>query len=477
MIQSIFHTSEKGNVYLYDNQRRFSMLAHPKLKNIHESLVDDSYYSKKYLYLKKFGFFSEYKLNNIEVSIDDSMIEYSIKQTKQILFEVTTSCNLNCSYCIQGELYHDPNSIIRNKKISISSAVKLLKYIFKFKAKEDKLSIGFYGGEPLLNINFIKRIVEIIHQLDTDNEMNIDYLMTTNATLIHKHIDFLVDNKFNIMISLDGNEGNDSYRIIKKNNKKSFSKVIKNIDFIKDKYPDYFKNNISFNAVLHNRNSVKDIYEFIYNRYAKKPRIAELKTNDINPHKKDIIKQMFNGKRKSETEYRNDKSNLLPHDELLSYNDLTGFLKYLSINYYISNVYSLFYNEEKFLPTNTCLPFSKKIFLTSSNKLLPCEKISDKYFLGEVNKNIEIDIPSIRRKYNSYYKHLKKHCQHCYLYRYCGLCMFDIKDLQNLDTEEFVCNYFHDQNAFQSRLHHIFSFLEKYPSDFFHILEDTVILL
>lgn len=167
---------------------------------------------------------------------------------------------------------------------------------------------------------------------------------------------------------------------------------------------------------------------------------------------------MFNGKRKSETEYRNDKSNLLPHDELLSYNDLTGFLKYLSINYYISNVYSLFYNEEKFLPTNTCLPFSKKIFLTSSNKLLPCEKISDKYFLGEVNKNIEIDIPSIRRKYNSYYKHLKKHCQHCYLYRYCGLCMFDIKDLQNLDTEEFVCNYFHDQNAFQSRLHHIFLF-------------------
>ncbi len=79
--------------------------------------------------------------------------------------------------------------------------------------------------------------------------------MTTNATLIHKHIDFLVDNKFNIMISLDGNEGNDSYRIIKKNNKNSFSKVIKNIDFIKDKYPDYFKNNISFNAVLHNQNS------------------------------------------------------------------------------------------------------------------------------------------------------------------------------------------------------------------------------
>lgn len=327
MIQSIFHTSENDNVYLYDNQRRLSMLEHPKLKNVHESLVVDSYYSKKYAYLKKHSFFSETKLNNIEVAIDDSMVEESIKQTKQILFEVTTSCNLKCSYCIQGELYHDPDSIISNKKINVHSAVNLLKYIFKLKAKEDKISIGFYGGEPLLNINFIKNIVEIVHQLDARNERDIDYLMTTNATLIHKHIDFLVENKFNIMISLDGNEENDSYRIIKKNNKNSFFKVIKNIDFIRDKYPDYFKNNISFNAVLHNRNSVKDIYEFIYNRYAKKPRIAELKMNDINPKKNDIIRQMFNSKRNSEAKYRNDKSNLLPHDELLSYSDLTGFLK------------------------------------------------------------------------------------------------------------------------------------------------------
>lgn len=476
MIQSIFHTSDNNNVYLYDNQQRLSMLTHPDLKKAHESLMVDSYYFEKYLYLKKHDFFAESKFYNIEVAIDDSMVEESIKQTQQILFEVTTSCNLKCSYCIQGELYHDPDSIISNKRLNVRSAVNLLKYIFRFKAKEDKLSIGFYGGEPLLNIKFIKKIVEIVHQLDPGNERDIDYLMTTNATLVHKHIDFLVENKFNIMISLDGNEENDSYRVLKKNNKNSFFKVIKNIDFIKDKYPDYFKNNISFNAVLHNRNSVKDIYEFIYNRYAKKPRIAELKMNDINPKRNDIIRQMFNGKRNSEAEYRNDKSNLLPHDELLSYNDLTGFLKYLSINYYISNLYSLFHNEEKFLPTNTCLPFSKKIFLTSRNKLLPCEKISDKYFLGEVNKNVEIDIPSITEKYNFYYEHLKKHCQYCYLYRYCGLCMFDIKDLQKLDTEEFVCDYFHDQSAFQSRLHHIFSFLEKYPNDFFEILEHTVIL-
>lgn len=475
MMQSIIHTSENNNVYLYDNKQRLSMLVHPEFKKVHDLLVVDSYYSGKYAYLKKHGFFAESKSNYIEAEIDDSMVEEGIKKTQQVLFEVTNSCNLKCLYCAQGELYNDSDSI-SSRKLNVNSAINLLRYIFDLKPKEEKLTIGFYGGEPLLNMKFIKSIVEVSHQLNVGRDKEINYLMTTNATLIHKYIDFLVEYKFNIMISLDGNEENHSYRVLKKNKKSSFSKVIENIDFVKNKYPDYFENHISFNAVLHNRNSVKDIYEFIYNRYAKIPRIAELQMMDVNPQKNEILRGMFNEKKTSEAEYQKDKSNLLPDNELLSYSELSSFLKHLSVNYYMSNVYSLFHSEEKFLPTNTCLPFSKKIFLTSRNKLLPCEKISDRYFLGKVCGNVKIDISSITRQYNSYYEHIKKHCQYCYLYRYCGVCMFDIKNLHKLDTEEFVCGYFHDQRTFQSKLHRIFSFIEKKPHNFFKILEQTVIL-
>lgn len=56
--------------------------------------------------------------------------------------------------------------------------------------------------------------------------------MTTNATLVHKHIDFLVENEFKLLISLDGNEVNHSYRVFN-NNKNSHKTVIKNIDIIK----------------------------------------------------------------------------------------------------------------------------------------------------------------------------------------------------------------------------------------------------
>jgi uncharacterized protein len=245
---------------------------------------------------------------------------------------------------------------------------------------------------------------------------------------------------------------------------------------IQREHSEYFESNINFNAVLHNKNSVKSIYEFIYNRYRKIPRISELNNIGVDPTKNDIFKNIFRNVRESETLYDKEKNNLLPHNELISYRELINFLKYLSINSYISDVISLLHNEDKYFPASTCFPFSKKIFLTTNNKLLLCERINYKYSLGEVNKNVEVDFQKIIRQYNFYYEQLKEKCQYCYIYRFCGLCMFHIKNLDKSDTEEVVCDLFHDQNIFRSKLYRIFSFLEKYPRDFFEILEDIVII-
>lgn len=482
MIQSIIHTSEKDNFYLYNDESRLSMLIHPQLKKICESPMEkidmdgDSYYLEKYAYLKRHGFFSEKKKFELEAEIDESMVKDCLIKTPQIVFEVTDSCNLKCSYCAQGELYESSDRKIA-KNINIDAAIKLLKYFFNLFPcnKKNKLGIGFYGGEPLLNIKFIKQIVDIIPQLNEKKQIDITYLMTTNATLVHKHIDFLVENDFHLLISLDGNEKNHSYRIFDNNKKNSHPVVIANIDMIKKKYPDYFENNINFNAVLHNRNSVKEIYEFIYTRYNKIPRIAELNMRYIKPEERDVLERMFHNKQKSETEYKNEDTNKLPHNELSTYRELVNFLKYISINYYIANVTNVFHKEEKYFPTSTCLPFSKKTFLTNRNKILTCERIGNKYILGTVNQDVEIDIEGITKQYNFYYEGLKRVCQYCYAYRFCGLCMFQIKDFDKLKTKKFVCDNFYDQQKFQKKMYHMISFLEENPSDFFEILENFVI--
>jgi uncharacterized protein len=304
------------------------MLVHPEFEKAYKAQIGvNPYYLGKYVYLKSHAFFAKPKPASFETVINESMVKESIIQTQQIVFEVTDSCNLKCSYCAFGELY-EGYDVRNHKNINTPNAIALLKYIFDLnpKNKNRKLGISFYGGEPLLNISFIKRIVEVANQLNGEKEMDISYIMTTNATLIHKHIDFLAANRFRLLISLDGNEENHSYRVFNENKKNSFQKVISNVDMVQKNYPDYFDSHVSFNAVLHNRNSVQEIYDFIYSQYHKIPRIEELSLSDTNPNKKDLLERMFRGRSESEAEYQKEELNLLHHTDLTLFKELTDFL-------------------------------------------------------------------------------------------------------------------------------------------------------
>lgn len=476
MAQTLIYTTDNNNSYIFDDESKLSMFIHPELRKVHLNSTDlDPYYFKKYDYLKKHNFFTETELPQFEM-VTESMIKESIINTTQIVFEVTDSCNLNCTYCGYGEFYEVFDSRNHNN-INSSKAKKLLKYIYDLKLEnnKNKLMIGFYGGEPLLNIDFIQDLIEYVNQLNVKEKIDIAYSMTTNAVLIDKYIDFLVDNRFEILISLDGNEENHSYRVYGNGRKNSFKKVVENIDLIQRDYPEYFVKYISFNAVLHNKNSVKEIYEFIYKRYHKIPEISELLLCDIKADKKELFDKMYCSKRESEAAYQNDESNVIPetHSELILYDELKDFLKQLSINYYMSNISSLFDISDKYFPADTCLPFSLKIFLTASDKLLPCERINHKFFLGEVKDEVLIDVHEIADKYNSYYNHLKSVCQYCYAYKFCGQCMFRIKNIEKLNMQEFVCDRFYDHKKFEDKLRRVFSFLEKYPEDYIYILKNT----
>ena len=112
------------------------------------------------------------------------------------------------------------------------------------------VSISFYGGEPLLNMDFIKQTITYTEKLpDTGRVFN--YSMTTNAMLLDKYMDYLVEKDFTILISLDGDEQGQSYRTDHAGNN-SFQRVYRNIMLLKEKYPEYWNQKVSFNAVLHN---------------------------------------------------------------------------------------------------------------------------------------------------------------------------------------------------------------------------------
>lgn len=102
--------------------------------------------------------------------------------TKALSIYLGSKCNMNCAYC------HRESS---ESETGVSD--KLLNYI-----KERKIDrIAFFGGEPTLYMDDIKKVVEA-------NPMA-DFKITTNGVGIKKYLPFFYSHKFTVCISYDGN--------------------------------------------------------------------------------------------------------------------------------------------------------------------------------------------------------------------------------------------------------------------------------
>ena len=131
----------------------------------------------------------------------------------EITFEVTQRCNLNCKYCGYGDFYCKYDKRV-GEDLSFDYAKNIIDYIFRFKKdlypqkKNGSFNFSFYGGEPLLNIELIREIVN--YSKATYPQVEFTYSMTTNGTLIQKYSEFIVNNDFKISVSLDGDQFNNS---------------------------------------------------------------------------------------------------------------------------------------------------------------------------------------------------------------------------------------------------------------------------
>lgn len=381
MKSTILLQSASKNKYLFDKEQKMLLYCPTPLYDIlsnnpnttignenepeSNDLFDDSYeyYYKKSLLLKENGFLIEESENTIGL-INEELIRKQIANLIQLTFEVTDACNLKCKYCGYGEFYgnHDQRE---NRMLPISYAKRIINYLIPYWESNEDLSyihtvnLGFYGGEPLINFEFIKEVVAYIKELKLTH-VRFDYSMTTNALLLKKHAAFLSENNFEILVSLDGNEFNNSYRVDHRN-KTVFNNIIDNVKWVQMHYPKYFSDKINFNAVLHNRNSISEINSFFQNEFGKTPSIGELNTVGIRSDKTKEFYSMY--KNKVESLHQSENYTDIENHFFLGMPDPKNLFVFL--NQYSDNVYksynNFFSSQQSFkLPTGTCLPFGKK---------------------------------------------------------------------------------------------------------------------
>ncbi|NVO11653.1 MAG: radical SAM protein [Bacteroidales bacterium] len=412
--------------YLYSNSKKVLILLPTELKEICEAYIaggngdsspnTNTYQVNKFSFLLDNGFFKDGD-NFIELSVEQARL----KMPKAIAFETTEKCNLECTYCTFGKFYHKTDYQRSGKETRVSTAITYIDYIHKIFGKIPS-SFGFYGGEPLLNFKLISGVVEYLKKKAPEQNFRFD--MTTNGLLVDRYADFLASNNFFILISLDGNEHQNRFRVFP-DGTNSTQAVINSILSIKKKYPDFFSKRISFAATLPANGSKDEIDKFFLETFQQLPVYNRIRENDLNESNREEFNYTFGNQVKSEK----------------------------GVDYFLNQSYSSYFRllekerkEQAYIfPNGTCLPFEVRHLITAQGAILPCEKIDYKYKLGTIeNEEININPEEIARSYNSYIQKTMQLCSSCYTTN-CSLCMFLIE----WENGYPVCSNYLSQNSIE----------------------------
>jgi uncharacterized protein len=382
-------------------------------------------------YIKQ-GFFKRTKLFEIEHPLTDSIEELIDNRAEQLILQVTQNCNLRCSYCFYGQGNYD-NRTHSSKRMSFETAKKGIDYILNHSSNLENVYISFYGGEPLLEIDLIKKCIEYAEEKVEGKK--ITYSMTTNGTLFNREVVELFDKyDFQIVISLDGTKEMHDLNRKFVNGKGSFDMIMDNIKDIKNWYPE-FANRIMFNTVIAPKSDFSCVKNFL-------------------EHDEVIGNSFVSANTVNDLYTSNDYSN---YDEKFyianSYGEFKLLLAVLGRldKKFASKIFQERFNHtiktyqglvdkggmpRRAHPGGPCIPGVHRIFVNVNEDIYPCERVSESskpMNIGNLEKGIDIEKAV---KLINIGKLTENECKSCWAFHYCDMCAAFADDIDEISKSK-----------------------------------------
>jgi uncharacterized protein len=157
------------------------------------------------------------ELKNAELLYTEDIYEKYITDFKKretvvkaLCLHIAHDCNLACKYCFaeEGE-YHG-----RRALMSFEVGKKALDFLVANSGNRVNLEVDFFGGEPLMNWQVVKDLVEYGRSLEKTHNKKFRFTLTTNGMLLNDEMmEFINKEMANIVLSIDGRkEVNDLMR-------------------------------------------------------------------------------------------------------------------------------------------------------------------------------------------------------------------------------------------------------------------------
>ncbi len=351
-----------------------------------------------------------------------------------IVLEVTESCNLRCSYCIHGRFFKKARNH-SNRHMSIDTAKKAIDYLVAHSSLTKDIGITFYGGEPLLRLDFIKSCID--YAKSKAGSKPVTFSMTTNAVLLTEEVAaFLFSENIGMNISIDGPEDiHNSCRIDAKG-AATFSRAIKGLEILVKRYGSKAKELISL-SMVYTPPFYKDKLNQIANLW------------DIYPWMKGIIPSI------TYTQAGSMDISDFSEEELFEEQTIDQWMKEIFQNDYKNKKQSHVMIREILIQTlirivrkpqydeplskaslnGCCLPGVRKIYIKSDGEMRLCERINDDApSIGHIDKGIRKNL--IKDTYVKKYSEASiENCRKCWANKLCRLCYTDAFSNNDIDMD------------------------------------------
>lgn len=217
----------------------------------------------------------QYLIDNKMLYTEDIKYVNTIKPViKAMCLNMTHDCNLRCEYCFASQGTYKGEKAF----LSFETGKKAFDYLVKNSGNRKNLEVDFFGGEPLMNFDVIKKLVDYGRSLEKEYNKHFRFTVTTNGVLLDEEkMDYINENMDNVVLSIDGRkETNDrmrktinkkgSYDLIVDNYKKFISKRGSKDYFARGTYTS---NNLDFSE------DVKHMRELGFDKISVEPVVAK----------------------------------------------------------------------------------------------------------------------------------------------------------------------------------------------------------
>lgn len=201
--------------------------------------------------------------------------DYSVASpVKAMCLNIAHDCNLRCKYC-----FASTGDFGKGRKLmTFETGKKAIDFLLEKSLDRKNLELDFFGGEPLMNFDVVKQIVEYARSREAEYGKKFRFTITTNGVLLNDDkIDFINREMSNVVLSIDGRKEVNDYMRKRVDGSGCYDKIMPAFKKLVEKRGDkeyyvrgtFTKNNLDFS------NDVFDLYNNGFDQISVEPVVCE----------------------------------------------------------------------------------------------------------------------------------------------------------------------------------------------------------